>query len=125
MKRLRFFILRKKNRRRLLSAAFLILAMIEIGSHARVGSDDLAHFQNLGFCGINHLPPLAVDIPANQKQRRPSSDLRDELMIHSILLNDLSSPSCGVSYWTSGYFEPSTIPLAGSLSTPFHPPKLV
>ena len=117
--------MRKRNRRRLLAAAFLILAMIEIGSHAYANSDDLAHFQSLGFCGINHPPPLAVDIPAKQRQRGPSSNLLDEMMIHSIILNDLGSPSCAVSYWTSDYVEAITFPLAGSPSTPFHPPKLV
>jgi hypothetical protein len=125
MKRSRLFILRKRDRRRLLAAAFLILAMIEIGSHAYSDSGDLAHFQSLGFCGINHPPQLAVDIPAKQKQRGPSSNLLDEMVIHAIILNDISSPSCSVSYWTSEYVESSTRPLAGNPSTPFHPPKLV
>jgi len=125
MKRLRLFILRKRNTRRLLAGAFLLLAMIEVGSHAYADSDDFAHFQTLGFCGINHPPQLAVDIPAKQKQRGPSSDLLDEMMIHAVILNDLSSPGCGISYWTSYYVESIPRPLAGNPSTPFHPPKLV
>jgi hypothetical protein len=125
MKRLRSRILKKRNRRRLMACAFLILAMIEIGSHAFANSDDPTHFQSLGFCGINHAPPLAVDVPARQKQRGPSSNLLDKMVIHAIILNDISSPRCGVSYWKSEYVESITRPLAGSPSTPFHPPKLV
>jgi len=125
MKRLRLLILRKRNRRRLMAAVFFVFALIEIGSHAYADSDDLAHFQTLGFCGINHAPPLAVDIPASQKQRRPSSNLLDEMMIHSIILNDITPPSCGISYWTSDYFESTPRPLSGITNPPFHPPKLV
>lgn len=125
MKHFLRLITRKKNRRRLLAGAFLLVAFIEIGSHAFSDSEDFAHFQTLGFCGINHAPPLAVDIPAKQKQRGPSSNLLDEMMIHSVMLNDLTSPGCGISYWTSDYVESITRPLAGNPSTPFHPPKLV
>jgi hypothetical protein len=124
MKRLHSMVSRKRNRRRLLAGAFLILAFVEIGSHAYSDSGDLTHFQSFGFCGINHAPPVAVDIPAKQKQRGPSSNLLDEMMIHAVILNDLSSPRCGISYWTSDYVESFPHPLAGNPSTPFHPPKL-
>jgi hypothetical protein len=108
----------------MLSAAFLVIAFVEIGSHAFSDDEDLAHFETLGFCGIQHEPPLQLDIPSNQKQRGPNSNLLDEMVIHSVMLNDLTMPRCGVSYWTSEEFETIARPLSGSLSPPFHPPKL-
>jgi hypothetical protein len=125
MKRLFRIIKRKRNLRRVLAVAFILTLFIEIGSHAFSDSEDFAHFQTLGFCGINHAPPLAVDTPAKQKQRGPSSNLLDEMMIHSVMLNDLTSPSCGISYWTSDYVKSVTRPLSGITDPPFHPPKLV
>jgi hypothetical protein len=108
----------------MLSAAFLVIAFIEIGSHAFSDDEDLAHFETLGFCGIQHEPPLTLDIPSNQKQRGPNSNLLDEMVIHSVILNDLTLPRCGISYWTSEEFESIVRPLSGNLSLPFHPPKL-
>jgi hypothetical protein len=125
MKRLRSIIYRKRNRRRLLAGTFLLIAFIEIGSHGFSDSGDIAHFQTLGFCGINHAPPLAVDIPAKQKHRGPSSNLLDEMVIHAVILNDLSSPRCGISYWTSDFIEAANHPLSAVTDPPFHPPKLV
>lgn len=108
-----------------MAGTFLILAIIEIGSHVYANSDDLAHFETLGFCGINHAPPLAVDIPARQKQRGPSSNLLDEMVIHAVILNDLGSTDRAVSFWTSDYIESVTHPLSGVTHPPFHPPELI
>jgi hypothetical protein len=108
----------------MLAAAFLIVAFIEIGSHAFSDSEDLAHFETLGFCGIQHDAPLAINVPANQKQRGPNSNLLDEMVIHAVILNDLTTPRCGISYWTTEDFQSVVRPLSGSLSPPFHPPKL-
>ena len=110
----------------MLSAAFFVIAFIEIGSHAFLDTEalDPAHFETLGFCGIQHDSPLTLDIPANQKQRGPNSNLLDEMVIHAVILNDLTMPRCGISYWTSEEFESIVRPLSGNLSPPFHPPKL-
>lgn len=117
--------MRKRNHRRLLAGVFLLVAFIEIGSHAFADSEDFAHFNTLGFCGINHGAPITIDIPAKQKQRGPSTNLLDEMVIHSVILNDLTSPRCSISYWTSDYVESITRPLSGITDPPFHPPKLV
>ncbi len=108
----------------MMSAAFLVIAFIEIGSHAFMDSEDLAHFETLGFCGIQHTAPLAVSVPTRQRQRGPNSNLLDEMVIHAVILNDLDTARCGISYWTSEEFESNVRPLSGSLSPPFHPPKL-
>lgn len=125
MKRFYRVLKRKRSVRRMLSAAFLIIAFIEIGSHACSDSqEDIAHFETLGFCGINHGTPLTIDVPSKQRQRAPNTNLLDEMIIHSVILNDLTSPRCGISYWTSDYDESLTRLLSGILSPPFHPPKL-
>jgi hypothetical protein len=124
MKRFYRVLRRKRNVRRILAAAFLVIAFIEIGSHVFNDSEDLAHFETLGFCGIQHEPPLAVDSPSRQKQRGPNSNLTDEMVIHAAILNDFAAPRCGISYWTSDHVKSIVRPLFGNLSPPFHPPKL-
>jgi hypothetical protein len=123
MKRFLRLIRRKRNLRRLMAGAFLIAFFVEIGSHAFIDSYDADHFETLGFCGIQHEAPTAVDVPADHKRRGPESNLMDEMTIHAVILNDLTSPRCGISYWTSEDFEAVIQPLSGSLSPPFHPPK--
>lgn len=108
----------------MLAGTFLVIAFIEIGSHAFSDSEDLAHFETLGFCGIQHDPAPTVDGPSKQKQRGPNSNLLDEMMIHAAILNDFTTPRCGISYWTSKEYESLVHPLSGNLSLPFHPPKL-
>ena len=114
---------RRKNVRRLLAGAFIAIAFIEIGLHAFSDSKDLAHFETLGFCGIQHEPPLTADAPTNHKQRGPESNLMDEMTTHAVILNALAVPRAAVSYWTAEEFESIVRPLSGSLSPPFHPPK--
>ena len=115
---------RKRHVRRMFAAAFLLIAFIEIGSHVICDSEDIAHFQTLGFCGINHGTTVTIDIPTKQKPRGPSSNLLDEMTIHAVILSDLTAPCCGISYWTSEHVETLARPLSGIYSPPFHPPKL-
>jgi hypothetical protein len=109
----------------MLGGAFLVVAFIEIGSHAFGNPGDLSHFETRGFCGIRHNRQLAVDSSPTQKQRGPSSNLFDELTHHAVILNDLTFPSMSISYWTGESTESVVRPLSGELTPPFHPPKLV
>jgi hypothetical protein len=109
----------------LISAAFLVITFIEISSHAFSDSEDIAHFQALGICGINHGAPITLDVPTKQKQRGPNINPLDEMMTHSVILNDLVAPRRYASYWISDHLGSLTNPLSGLLSPPFHPPKPV
>jgi hypothetical protein len=109
----------------MLGAAFVLIAFIELGSHAFADSQDIAHFETLGFCGIQHGSPLSIDNPAKQKQRNQNSSLLDEMTTHVVVLNALTLPSVSVSYWIDDWVEPVTHSLSGILTTPFHPPKQV
>src|SRR5437764_12729143 len=100
MKRYYRFLKRRRNVQRMLAGAFLVLAFVEIGSHAFTDSQDLAHFETLGFCGIQHENLPAVDSPIKHKQRGPESNLLDEMTTHAVILNDLTVPRRGISYWT-------------------------
>ena len=123
MKRLYRFALGKLNVRRIFAAAFLVIAFLEIGSHAFTDSQDLAHFDSAGFCGIQHDRPLTLDSTTKHKQRAPESNLLDEMTTHAAILDDLAVPRCGVSCWTDPVADSVIRPLSGNLSTPFHPPK--
>src|SRR6478672_2364293 len=100
MKRFFRILRRKRNVRRQMAGVLLLIAFIEIGSHAIMDSQDLDHFQTLGICGLAHNKPLTVDCPTKQKPRGPESNLQDEMMIHAMILNDLTSPRSGISYRT-------------------------
>src|SRR3954469_22729811 len=123
MKRFYRLLKRKRNVRRMLAAAFVVIAFIEIGSHAFTDTQDIAHFETLGFCGIQHDAPPSVDSPAKQKQRGPNSNLLDEMTTHAVILNHLTFPRTGVSYWTDETTDPILRSLSGSPTIPFHPPK--
>jgi hypothetical protein len=107
----------------MLACAFVLIAMIELGSHAFADSQDIAHFEQLGFCGIQHESPLSIDNPSKQKQRNQNSSLLDEMTTHVVVLSALTLPRVSVSYWTDEPVESATSALAGNLTTPFHPPK--
>jgi len=115
--------MRKVNARRMLAGAFLVFAFIDIGSHAFTDSYDLAHFEALGFCGIQHDRPLTIDSSTKHKQRSPESNVLDEMTTHAVILTDLALPRCSVSCWTVDTAESVVRPLSGKLTTPFHPPK--
>jgi len=107
----------------MLAGAFLVLAFVEIGSHAFTDSQDLAHFETLGFCGIQHDNLPAVDSPTKHKQRGPDSNLLDEMTTHAAILTNLTIPRSGISYWTDTGAGSIVRPRSGKLATPFHPPK--
>ena len=107
----------------MLAGAFLVLAFVQISSHAFTDSRDPAHFETLGFCGIQHDNLPAIDGPTKQKQRAPESNLLDEMTHHAVLLNDLTLPSSHISYWTDESTESVVRFLFGSPTIPFHPPK--
>ena len=106
-----------------MAAALLTIAFIEIGSHAVIDSQDLDHFQTLGICGLAHNRPLTVDCPTRHKPRGPESNLHDEMMIHAMILNDMTSPRSGISYRTDEAVESIVSALSGNPERPFHPPK--
>jgi hypothetical protein len=106
----------------MLAGAFLVIAVIEIGTHAFGGTRDLSHFETRGFCGIRH-NRLAVDSAPTKKQRGPNYNLFDELTHHAVILNDLTFPSTSISYWTGESTESIVRPLSGEITPPFHPPK--
>jgi hypothetical protein len=107
----------------MLACAFVLIAFVELGSHAFADSQDIAHFETLGFCGVQHESPLSIDNPAKQKQRNQNSSLLDEMTTHVVVLTALTLPRVSVSYWTAEPVESVTAVLDGSLTTPFHPPR--
>jgi hypothetical protein len=123
MRRFYRVVKRKRNVRRILAGAFVLIAFIELGSHAFADSQDIAHFETLGFCGIQHESSLSIDNPAKQKQRNQSSSLLDEMTTHMVVLSALTLPRVSVSYWADDPVETVTHSLSGILATPFHPPK--
>ena len=107
----------------MLGIAFVLIVFSEIGSHRINDSEDITHFETLGFCGIQHNLSLAAVGPNKQKQRGPNSDLLDEMTTHAAIPNNLTLLQSRLSYWTDTNPKSNICPLSGNLTTPFHPPK--
>ena len=122
MKRLRKLV-KRKNLRRSIAGAFVFIALVEVGSHAFMDSQDPAALEAMTVCRANQYSSPVVDCPENQKQRQESKNLKDEMNTHTVVLNSLTVPLRWVTYDTGKIARQIIYPLSGELSSPFHPPE--
>ena len=117
------YIKRKRNVRRIAAAAFVLIAVLEMGSHAVIDANTLAVAQGLPGCRVLQNRRTTVDCPDKQKNRGSDSNRMDELTIHAIILNDLTIPTMGTANGSGQSPRNHVYPLTGILAAPFHPPK--
>ena len=122
MKRLRKLV-KRKNLRRSIAGAFIVIALIEVGSHAFIDSHDPAALEAMTVCRVYQHSSPVVDCPENQKQRQESRNLKDEMNTHTVVLGGLTVPLRWATYETGQIARPIVYPLSGELSSPFHPPE--
>jgi len=122
MKRLRKLV-KRKNLRRSIAGAFVIIALVEVGSHAFIDSRDPAALEAMTVCRVYQQSSPIVDCPENQKQRQEQRNLKDEMNTHTVMLSALTVPLSWATYDTDKILRPIVKPLSGELSSPFHPPK--
>jgi hypothetical protein len=113
---------RKKHRRQYIAAAFVIIAFIEMGSHAYTDSHDPAALAALTVCRVEQRTSPVADCPENQKQRQ-EKNIMDEMTSHTVLLSGLTLPIRWSTYDTSIVKRAVVHSLFGVLSLPFQPPE--
>ena len=118
------FIRRKRNVRRILAAAFLLIAFIETGSHAYMDYHHAADASLPVGCSFSHNSPTSADCPDKRKQRSQERSMIDEMTIHAVILNGMSMPARGSFFDIAVIYRPVVRPLTGVQDSPFHPPEL-
>ena len=122
MKRLRKLV-KRKSLRRSVAGAFLVIALVEVGSHAFMDSRDPAALEAMTVCRASQYSSPVVDCPENQKQRQEQRNLKDEMNTHTVMLSALTVPVRWASYDIDKIARSIIRPLSGELSSPFHPPE--
>ena len=107
----------------MLSAGFLLIAFIEMGSHAFMDSQDFAAIDDLTVCRVTQDAFPRADCPDKRQQRQETKNLLDEMTSHCMILTGMIVPHTGIMYRTiSAELSQGEVP-ARTLEPPFHPPK--
>ncbi|HTH51363.1 MAG TPA: hypothetical protein VL501_05495 [Pyrinomonadaceae bacterium] len=114
---------RKSNVRRMLAAAFLFIAFVEMGSHAMIDSQDPNALTEAMACSLAVNMPAKADCPEQRRQRQETKNLLDEMTTHMVVLNSLVVPHSGITYRSLDNYAIAAPPLSRTLAPPFHPPK--
>lgn len=123
MNRLFRVIKQKRNVRRLLAAGFLLIAFVEMGSHAFMDSRDRDASGALTWCAIFHYTNPGIDCPHKRDHRGPDKSVFDESSHHAVLLTREDLEFAGIAYQTELPAARDAWPLSCSLTPPFYPPK--
>ena len=107
----------------MLSGAFLLIAFIEMGSHAFMDSQDFAAIDDLTVCRVTQDAFPRSDCPDKRQQRQETKNLLDEMTSHCMILTGMVVPHTGIMYRTISAEPKADYPLARALTPPFHPPK--
>lgn len=114
-----------KNRfRHYVAVSFLLVAFIEMGSHAIMDNHDAFMSEHTGNCQFSETLPPSVDCKDGRRSRRPqSNNLLDELMHHSVLLNSWNVLQNGPVYRAAAIESSGFRLVSRPLEPPFNPPK--
>ena len=123
MKRLFRLAKRKKNVRRAIATMFLIVFLVEMGSHVMIDSQDPNALTEAVSCSLDESIPARADCPEQRRQQQESKNLLDEMTTHMVVLNDFTVPHSGIIYRTGANYAPQTAPISTDLAPPFHPPE--
>ena len=107
-----------------MAGAFLMIAILEMGSHAYMNSQLPTGLEGIPLCQVAPDRPTTVDCPVQQKHRGSEINL-DETLIHAMILNKMTVRTGGIVYRSSVIVRSIVHPLSGVSNPPFHPPKLV
>ena len=102
---------------------FLFVAVVELGSHAIIDSQDPHALTEAIACSFAQPMPAKADCPEQRRQRRETKNLLDERTSHMVVLNSLTMPHSGIMYRTIANYAPRDAIVEHDLSPPFHPPK--
>ena len=123
MKRPLRLIRRKKNVRRALAAMFLVVFLLEMGSHVLIDSQDPNAVTEAVSCLLDDNIPARAECPDQRRQRQETKDLLDEMTTHVVVLNSLTMPHSGIMYRTLTNYAIQIEPVSTDLAPPFHPPE--
>jgi len=113
----------RRKVRRLLAATFLMLAFLDLSSHALTDSRDASGSQT--WCIKFHYTHPEIDCPHKRDHQSPDKYSFDEASHLAVLLtqDDLRAPS-GISYRSEAPVSyPKSLFLSRSLEPPIQPPK--
>ena len=114
---------RKRNVRRMLSGAFLLIAFAELGSHVIMDGQDNSLSAELTACRLAETQSPKADCPEQRRQQQETKNLLDEMTTHMVVLNELTMPHSGIMYRTPDTFIFDSHTLRGEPVLLFHPPK--
>lgn len=123
MKSLFRFIKRKKNARRLLAASFLLVAIMDLGTHAFAGSYSGPAVAATTWCAKYHYANSGIDCPHKHDHRTPEKSAFDEISHNAVLLNPSELAITGALYRVQPPVPLDNTHVSRSLEPPVRPPK--
>lgn len=122
MKRLFAILKRKANARRLLAASLLVIALVDIGSHAVTTAEADAKLPP-AWCVKYHYENSGVDCPHKRDHRAPDKSAFDELGHNAVLEPTEEIQVSGIVYTSELPTAPETRIVTRTLEPPTQPPK--
>lgn len=117
MKRLFKIIKRKRNMRRLLAAALILIAFVDVGSRSVMTSG-----QDV-WCAVYHYTNRGVDCPHKRDHRSPDKSSFEETTHEAVLLNKEELRITGIVYTTEEPTARKVRIVTRPLEPLFQPPK--
>ena len=124
MKRLFDILKCKVNARRLLAAGLLVIALVDIGSHAVTTAESDARGP-LAWCVKYHYENSGVDCPHKRDHRMPDTSSFGDMGHNAILESNEEMQISGIVYRTELPTAPEVRIVTRSLEPPTQPPKQV
>jgi hypothetical protein len=123
MKRVYKLIRHKRNVRRLLALAFVLIMFIEVGSQAILDNQDPNSANASAWCNIlHHLSPSA-DCPHKRHDSAPQSNPFGDVTHYWAALGEFTLPVADIVYDTPPIAHSTATPLSRAITPPFLPPK--